>query len=118
MRELDPPTAGPGARRAWADSEGRIWVSEWVAGQVGVYDPATDAWREWRLPGDAPQAYAVFVDEADAVWLTDFGANAIVRFDPARAYAAPASPTPRFASSSAAPARCGERNRGRTSSFA
>jgi virginiamycin B lyase len=37
---------------------------------------------EWRLPGDAPQAYAVFVDERDDVWLSDFGANALVRFDP------------------------------------
>ena len=39
-------------------------------------------WREWKLPGSRPQAYAVYVDEIDKVWLTDFGANAIVRFDP------------------------------------
>jgi virginiamycin B lyase len=80
---LDPPTAGAGIRRAWADSQGRIWVSEWNAGQVGVYDPATGKWQEWALPGDRPQAYSVYVDEFDMVWLTDFGANAIVRFDPA-----------------------------------
>lgn len=48
---LEPPTAGQGARRVWSDSLGRIWVSEWNAGQVAVYDPATDDWREWRLPG-------------------------------------------------------------------
>ena len=82
VREFEPPTPGAGLRRGWADSRGRIWVSEWFAGQVGVYDPVTDTWTEWRLPGDAPQAYAVYVDETDAVWLTDFGANAIVRFDP------------------------------------
>ena len=40
------------------------------------------AWREWRLPGPNPMAYAVYVDENDIVWLTDFGANALVRFDP------------------------------------
>ncbi|HSP56457.1 MAG TPA: lyase [Dehalococcoidia bacterium] len=79
---LEPPTAGQGARRAWADSRGRIWVSEWNAGQVGVFDPATHVWKEWRLPGENPQPYAVFVDEADKVWLSDFGANALVRFDP------------------------------------
>jgi virginiamycin B lyase len=79
---LDPPTPGQGARRVWADSRGRIWVSEWNAGQVGVYDPSANTWREWRLPGDAPQAYSVYVDELDNVWLTDFGTNAIVRFDP------------------------------------
>ena len=80
---LEPPTAGQGARRVWSDSQGRIWVSEWNAGQVAVYDPDVETWREWRLPGDRPQAYAVFVDELDKVWLTDFGSNAIVRFDPA-----------------------------------
>ena len=79
---LEPPTPGQGARRVWADSQGRIWVSEWNAGQVSSYDPASEAWRSWRLPGDAPRAYAVYVDETDRVWLSDFGANAIVRFDP------------------------------------
>ncbi|HSL65631.1 MAG TPA: hypothetical protein VK874_13330 [Gaiellaceae bacterium] len=79
---LQPPTRGQGARRAWADSRGRIWVSEWNAGKVGRYDPRTRRWREWRLPGANPQPYSVYVDDRDVVWLTDFGANAIVRFDP------------------------------------
>jgi virginiamycin B lyase len=79
---LEPPTAGQGARRVWSDSQGRIWVSEWNAGQVAVYDPGADSWREWRLPGERPQAYAVYVDEQDKVWLSDFGSNSLVRFDP------------------------------------
>ena len=80
---LEPPTAGQGTRRVWSDSRGRIWSSQWDAGQVAVYDPGTDGWREWRLPGENPQAYAVFVDDRDVVWLSDFGANALVRFEPA-----------------------------------
>jgi virginiamycin B lyase len=80
---IEPPTPGQGARRVWADSRGRIWVSEWLAGQIGRYDPTIGEWREWRLPGDSPQPYAVYVDAMDIVWLSDFGANAIVRFDPA-----------------------------------
>jgi virginiamycin B lyase len=66
----------------WADSRGRIWVSEWNAGQVGVYDPKRGTWKEWKLAGEAPQAYAVFVDDRDIVWLSDFGSNTLVRFDP------------------------------------
>jgi virginiamycin B lyase len=77
-----PPTQGQGARRIWSDSRGRLWVSEWNAGKVARYDPATKRWREWKLPG-AAQPYAVYVDAKDIVWLTDFGAGAIVRFDPA-----------------------------------
>ena len=79
---LEPPTPNQGARRVWSDSQGRIWVAEWNAGQVARYDPDADAWREWRLPGDNPAAYAVYVDEQDKVWLTDFGGDAVVRFDP------------------------------------
>ena len=79
---LEPPTPNQGARRVWSDSQGRIWVSEWNAGQVAVYDSSTDEWREWKLPGPSPRAYAVYVDESDIVWLSDFGGNAVVGFDP------------------------------------
>ena len=79
---IEPPTPGQGTRRVWSDSRGGLWTSEWNAGQVGRYDPATGEWTEWRLPGEAPQVYAVYVDERDDVWLSDFGANALVRFDP------------------------------------
>jgi len=80
---IDSPTPGQGARRVWADSRGILWVSEWNAGQVGRYDPSNGEWREWKLPGARPMAYAVYVDEQDSVWLTDFGSDAIVHFDPA-----------------------------------
>ena len=79
---LEPPTAQQGARRVWSDSAGRIWVSEWNAGQLAVFDPASEKWREWRLPGPSPKAYAVYVDDQDQVWVSDFGANVLVRFDP------------------------------------
>jgi virginiamycin B lyase len=79
---LDPPTPGQGARRVWSDSRGRIWVAEWNVGQLALYDPADGSWREWKLPGASPLAYAVYVDEKDMVWVTDFGGNALVRFDP------------------------------------
>jgi virginiamycin B lyase len=79
---IEPPTRDQGTRRVWSDSRGRIWCSQWNAGQVAVFDPATKQWREWRLPGTQPQAYAVFVDDRDQVWLSDFGANTLVQFDP------------------------------------
>jgi virginiamycin B lyase len=79
---LEPPTTGQGARRVWSDSLGRVWVSEWNSGQVSVYEPADDSWRAWKLPGNRPETYAVYVDVQDIVWLSDFGSNSIVRFDP------------------------------------
>jgi virginiamycin B lyase len=47
-----------------------------------MHDPAANTWRVWKLPGEKPRTYSVYVDEKDKVWLTDFSANAIVRFDP------------------------------------
>lgn len=78
---IEPPTPAQGARRVWADSRGRIWVSYWNTGQVGMYDPAARTWREWKLPGNA-HAYAVWVDGKDHVWLSDWSTNSLVRFDP------------------------------------
>jgi len=80
---IEPPTRDQGARRVWSDSHGRIWVSYWNTGHVGMYDPASRAWREWKLPGNRPRAYSVWVDSQDKVWLTEWTANAIVKFDPA-----------------------------------
>jgi virginiamycin B lyase len=79
---IEPPTRDQGARRVWSDSRGRIWVSYWNTGHVGMYDPSTRAWREWKLPGASPRTYSVWVDDKDKVWLTEWTANAIVRFDP------------------------------------
>jgi virginiamycin B lyase len=79
---IEPTTPKQGARRVWSDSKGNIWVSYWNTGQVGRYEPATQSWREWTLPGRA-HAYGVWVDPDDRVWLSDWSANAIVRFDPA-----------------------------------
>ena len=80
---IEPKTAGAGTRRVWSDSKGRLWVSEWNAGNLSVYVPAAKAWHVFKLPGEEPHAYAVFVDDKDKVWVSDFGANAILRFDPA-----------------------------------
>jgi virginiamycin B lyase len=85
-RIVEPPTRSQGARRVWSDSAGRIWVSEWNSGNLSMHDPrapiAVSAWRTWKLPGDHPRAYAVYVDEKDMVWVSDWGSNSIVRFDP------------------------------------
>ena len=81
VTEFDPPTADSGTRRVWSDSSGNLWIAQWNAGQIARFSPSDERWAEWKLPGEAPRAYAVYVDENDIVWLTDFSSNAIVRFD-------------------------------------
>ncbi|WP_230533336.1 Vgb family protein [Microvirga roseola] len=79
---IEPPTPNQGARRVWSDSQGRLWISEWNSGQLSPYDPQSETWEAWRLPGDNPKAYAVYVDERDVVWVSDFGGDAVHAFDP------------------------------------
>jgi virginiamycin B lyase len=79
---LDPPVKRAGTRRVWSDSQGALWITGWDSGDLIRYDTKAKTWKSWRLPGDGPQPYAVYVDETDAVWLSDWGANAILRFDP------------------------------------
>src|SRR5690606_1247209 len=74
---VEPPTPGQGARRVWSDSRGRVWVSEWNAGAVSVYDPADGSWRSWPLPGGRARAYSVWGGDQDVVWLTCFGSAAL-----------------------------------------
>jgi len=78
---IEPPTPRQGARRIWSDSKGRLWISEWLSGQVSMYDPATKRWKAWK-PSQDSQMYAVYVDDRDKVWLTEWSTNAILRFDP------------------------------------
>jgi virginiamycin B lyase len=94
VRRYPLPAGREGAslNTATFDHEGVLWFT----GQAGVYgrldprtgrmtvyfDPASEKWREWRLPGPKPQAYAVYVDDQDQVWVSDFGTNALVRFNP------------------------------------
>jgi len=79
---IEPPTKEQGARRVWSDSRGRIWVSEWLSGNLSMHDPAAKSWRTFKVPGDNPHTYAVFVDDRDQVWMSEWTGNATYRFDP------------------------------------
>ncbi len=80
---VEPPTPGQGARRVWSDSQGRIWVSEWLSGNLSMHDPARSSWRTWKVPGASPRPYGVYVDEHDIVCLSDWGSDAVFHFDAA-----------------------------------
>jgi virginiamycin B lyase len=79
---IDPPAGVSGTRRVWSDSQGRLWVSMWNSGHLAVYDPRSQQWQAWKMPGDRPQGYAVYVDEQDQVWISNWGSNAVLRFNP------------------------------------
>jgi virginiamycin B lyase len=77
------PGQAPGAGAVAADERGRVWVSEPGGRRLAVYDPASEGWREWPLPGGArARPGPVWVDADGLVWLGDAGARTLLRFDP------------------------------------
>lgn len=79
---IEPPDAGAGLRRVWADSEGDLWVSGWNSGKLYRYHPDSGEWDQWMLPGAGAKNYAIYVDERDWVWMSDFTSNNTLVFDP------------------------------------
>src|SRR3972149_3761224 len=75
---LPENTGNANLNTATFDHKGILWFT----GQGGMYDPVTKKWKEWKLSGQNPQPYAIFVDDKDMVWISDFSSNAIVRFNP------------------------------------
>src|SRR5256712_6224981 len=70
---LEPPAARQGARRVWADSRGRLWGSEWDAGQIAPDDPGTGRWRGGRPPGSHAMGHGGVGDGRGMGWGGDWG---------------------------------------------
>jgi virginiamycin B lyase len=78
---IQGPEPNAGLRRVWAASNGDLWITGWNSGKLYRFRPSDGLWDEWKLPGEKPQAYAVYVDERDDVWVTDFASNNTLVFD-------------------------------------
>jgi virginiamycin B lyase len=80
QNQVHPKSAGP--RHITSDSRGMIWFDEWFAGQLGSFDPDTETFKEFPLPGPAPTPYGVAVDRDDFVWYSSFDNDTLGRLDP------------------------------------
>lgn len=79
LQEFDVP---PGSRPhdVAPASDGTVWYTAQLAGQLGRLDPSTGAVRQVALgAGSAP--HGVIVGPDGGAWVTDGGLNAIVRVD-------------------------------------
>lgn len=76
-----PPTHGLPRRIQVAD-EGMVWFAEYRAGKVGRFDPKTETFKEYQLPGQDPTPYAFAVDKEGAVWYSSDMLDVIGRLDP------------------------------------
>jgi virginiamycin B lyase len=72
-----------GTRRITSDSKGMIWFGEWFAGQIGCFDPQTETFKEFALPGPDPTPYGIGVDRNDFVWYASYDTDMLGRLNPA-----------------------------------
>ena len=76
-----PPTAGL-PRRIQADSDGIIWFAEFAAGKIGRFDPKTETFKEYALPGPEASPYALGIDKNHYVWYSSEQMDVVGRLDP------------------------------------
>jgi virginiamycin B lyase len=76
-----PPTAGL-PRRIQADSDGIIWFAEYGAGKIGRFDPKTETFKEYTLPGPEASPYALGIDKNHYVWYSSEEMDVVGRLDP------------------------------------
>ena len=76
-----PPTAGL-PRRIQAAPDGTIWFNEFRAGKVARFDPKTEMFKEYQIPGAEPSPYALGIDKNGNVWFSSEQMDFIGCLDP------------------------------------
>jgi virginiamycin B lyase len=78
-----PPAAGKVySRRIQIDSDGAIWFSESEAGKIGRFDPKTQTFKQYPLPGPNPSPYAMNLDRSHQIWYSSEYLDELGRLDP------------------------------------
>jgi virginiamycin B lyase len=76
-----PPTAGL-PRQIAADTDGTIWFGEYAAGKLGHFDPRTNTFKEFSLPGPDASPYALGIDKDHHIWYSSEQMDVVGRLDP------------------------------------
>lgn len=70
------------------DSQGNMWITLALSGQMAKFDPKTE---EWTIVSSAPAPrkrgvypHSLRVDQHDVVWYTDAGTNSVFSLDPSK----------------------------------
>lgn len=69
-------------RRLAIGADGMVWVGEYSAGEIVRFDPKTEQFKEYELPGSGPTPYGMGVDKDGGVWYSSFEQDVLGRLDP------------------------------------
>ena len=81
LSKFYPPTKGK-PQRLQVDSDGMVWFSERVGGKIGRFDPETETFKEFQLPGPSPSPYALGIDRNHMVWYASHEQDTLGRLNP------------------------------------
>jgi virginiamycin B lyase len=81
MSKFYPPTKGK-PQRLQVDGDGVVWFSERRGGKIGRFDPKTETFKEFPLPGPEPSPYAIGIDRDHMIWYSAHEQDTLGRLDP------------------------------------
>ena len=81
VSKFSPPTKGK-PQRLQVDSDGIVWFSERRGGKIGRFDPKTETFQEFPLPGPAPSPYALGIDRNHMIWYASHEQDTLGRLNP------------------------------------
>lgn len=84
LTEIELPRGDARPRRIAITSRG-IWYVDYAEGYLGLYDPASGRFKEWRTPAaDRSAPYAMAADDRGRIWFVETypDPNRFVGFDP------------------------------------
>lgn len=76
-----PPTKGE-PRRILVAADGTVWFGEYFSGKVAHFDPKTETFKEYTLPGARPSPYALGVDRGGKIWYASYYMDELGCLDP------------------------------------
>jgi virginiamycin B lyase len=81
LSKFSPPTKGK-RQRLQVDSDGVVWFSERVGNKIGRFDPKTETFKEFHLPGPSASPYAIGIDRNHMIWYSSHEQDTLNRLNP------------------------------------
>ncbi len=81
LSKFQPPTNGK-PQRLEVDTDGIVWFTERQGNKIGRFDPKTEAFKEFPLPGPEASPYAIGIDRDHMIWYSSHEQDTLGRLDP------------------------------------
>jgi len=81
LSKFQPPTDGK-PQRLQVDENNIVWFTERTGNKIGRFDPETESFKEFNLPGPQASPYAIYIDKEHMIWYSSHEQDTLNRLDP------------------------------------